>query len=243
MNILIINGTQRKGSTYHITHQIVSKLDPRLQPVITEFFLPKDMPHFCVGCYNCIYKGEERCPHANQVDPIRKAMSASDLIIVTSPVYVFDVSGQLKALFDHFGYQWMSHRPRSEMFKTIGLSVVTGAGAGMKPTSKTIQTNMKWWGMRKTFSFSEAVMASSYADISPERLKKIDEKTTVLARRLSLELMKTKLPAPSLKTQFLFKIMTLGKKGHPEWNALDTAYWKNKGFLDGEKPWKQSSLT
>ncbi len=237
MNILIINGTQRRGSTYHITHQILDKLDPSIAKTIAEFFLPKDMPHFCVGCYACIYKGEEKCPHALSVDPIRQAMNTADLIVITSPVYVFDVSGQLKALFDHFGYQWMSHRPKASMFKNLGLSVVTGAGAGMKPTSKTILTNLRWWGIERSFSFTHAVMASSYAEISPKILAKIDQKTTKLAKQLSKAILK-KQRQPALITQLLFKIMGLSKKGHPEWNELDHAYWKDQGFLDGKKPWR-----
>ncbi len=238
MNILIINGTQRKGSTYHIIHQILDKLDPKIDKTVTEFFLPKDMPHFCVGCYNCIYKGEEKCPHALSVDPIRQAMKAADLIVIGSPVYAFDVSGQLKALFDHFGYQWMSHRPEASMFRTLGLSVVTGAGAGMKPTSKTILTNLRWWGIKQSFSFTHAVMASSYGDISPKILKQIDRKTSTVARSLSKALL-SQSRQPKLITRLLFKIMGLSKKGHPEWNELDHAYWKESGFLDGKKPWRR----
>lgn len=240
MNIVILNGTQRRGSTYHITHQILDKLDPKIERNITEFFVPKDLPHFCLGCYNCIYKSELNCPHSSSVDPIRKAMRKADLIVIGSPVYVFDVSGQLKALFDHFGYQWMSHRPESSMFKTVGLSVVTGAGAGMKPTSKTILTNLRWWGIEKSFSFTQAVMASSYSEISPKILSQIDKKTTKLAKQISLRLLK-KDRQSSMITKLLFKIMGMSKKGHPEWNEADHAYWLERGYLDGTKPWQSNT--
>jgi multimeric flavodoxin WrbA len=120
MKTCLIHGTMRKGSTYHITKMILDKLDSDLNNEVTEFFLPKDMPNFCVGCYQCIFKGEQLCPHASSVNKIHQAMVDADLIIITSPVYVFDVSGQLKAMFDHFGYQWMSHRPNKTMFNKIG---------------------------------------------------------------------------------------------------------------------------
>jgi hypothetical protein len=27
------------------------------------------MPHFCTGCFNCIYNGERTCPHAASIGP------------------------------------------------------------------------------------------------------------------------------------------------------------------------------
>jgi multimeric flavodoxin WrbA len=233
--IVIINGTQRHGSTYHVIHQLIDKLDPQLDVKVTEFFLPKAMPHFCMGCYNCINRGEQYCPHRDDVEPLRLAMGEADLIIVGSPVYVFDVSGQLKAMFDHFGYQWMSHRPVVKMFSTIGLSVVTGAGAGMKATARTIMTNFRWWGIAKRYSLNQAVMAASYQEISPKILQQLDQQTTLLARKLSIQLKRK--PRPEVVTRILFKIMRMAKKGHPQWNRLDYDYWKDLGFLDGVKPW------
>ena len=237
MKTCVINGTMRKGSTYHITKMILDKLDADLNNEVTEFFLPKDMPSFCAGCYQCIFKGEHLCPHISSVEKIHQAMVEADLIIITSPVYVFDVSGQLKALFDHFGYQWMSHRPNQAMFKKIGLSVVTAAGAGMKSTSKTIQTNMTWWGMMRTYSFNQAVMAASFGEIPAKVMVKIDKKTTDLASKLSRSLRRKDGLQPSLKTKFLFNIMKMAKKGHPEWNALDHQFWQNSGYFLSSKPW------
>ena len=42
--------------------------------------------------------GEQTCTHAIFIHPIIKALELSDLIILTSPVYGMDVSGQLKTL-------------------------------------------------------------------------------------------------------------------------------------------------
>lgn len=46
MNIVIINGQNHKGSTYHIGR----KLAERVGGNITEFFLPRDFSDYCVGC-------------------------------------------------------------------------------------------------------------------------------------------------------------------------------------------------
>ena len=50
MKIVMIHGQNHKGSTYHIGRKIADKIGTE---EIVEFFLPKDLNHFCVGCYAC----------------------------------------------------------------------------------------------------------------------------------------------------------------------------------------------
>lgn len=68
MKITVINGTEVKGCTYHIKESFLDVL--RDGNEITEFYLPKDLPHFCCGCKNCFLKSEQLCPHAEYVLPI-----------------------------------------------------------------------------------------------------------------------------------------------------------------------------
>ncbi len=61
MRITVICATQResKSSTYNIAQRFVRNLsgtDP-----IKEFFLPKDMPNFSIGCWNC-FANYRKCP-------------------------------------------------------------------------------------------------------------------------------------------------------------------------------------
>ena len=49
MNIVAIYGTEHKGSTYNIVQLLLKKLMGEENELI-EFYLPKDMPHFCKGC-------------------------------------------------------------------------------------------------------------------------------------------------------------------------------------------------
>ena len=74
----------------------------------TEFFLPKAMPYFCNGCFNL---GEDKCPNAKYVEPIKEGMRETDGLRFSSPVYFMSESAQIKALLDHFGHIYMSHRP------------------------------------------------------------------------------------------------------------------------------------
>ena len=52
MKITVINGKNHKGTSYHMGRILAEKLTRK--EAITEFFLPKDLDHFCLGCYSCI---------------------------------------------------------------------------------------------------------------------------------------------------------------------------------------------
>ena len=68
MKVVMINGQNHKGSTWHIGRMLAEKLT--VPEDITEFFLPRDMPHFCLGCTQCFMKSETLCPHAAQLAPL-----------------------------------------------------------------------------------------------------------------------------------------------------------------------------
>ena len=236
MNITVIHGTYHKGSTAFCAEQIIQHLDDKIHPNVTEFLAPVACPSMCVGCFKCIIESEQNCPHYKQTAVLKQAILDADLVILTSPVYVFDVSGSMKNLLDHFGYQWLSHRPEQSMFNKLGLSVVTAAGAGLNPTTKTLKTNLRWWGMKKVFSFKQAVMSKSVQELSPKVIRKIDKQAKMLAKRISKAYLNPE-SKPELLTRFYFGIMRMGKKGHPEWNAIDHAYWVKQGYFN-RKPWE-----
>lgn len=48
MNIVLIHGQNHKGSSYHIGRSLAEQFS---ESEISEFFLPKDLEHFCLGCY------------------------------------------------------------------------------------------------------------------------------------------------------------------------------------------------
>ena len=46
MKIVVITGTEVKGVTYHLKEVFLEEF--RLNHQIREFYLPKDLPYFCV---------------------------------------------------------------------------------------------------------------------------------------------------------------------------------------------------
>ena len=98
MKIVIIHGQSHKGSTYNIANILAKKVSDD----ITEFYLPRDFKDFCLGCTNCFLKGEDKCPHHENIKPIIDALDSADLIILASPVYCYHASGAMKNFLDHF---------------------------------------------------------------------------------------------------------------------------------------------
>lgn len=235
MEITIIHGQAHKGSTYHVTERLREKLSDR-DTVVHEYFMLKesDTPSFCTGCFRCILEGEHFCPQAAKVKRIEESMLSSDIIIIDSPTYCFEMTGQLKTLFDHFGYLWMSHRPRKEMFSKIGIVVSTAAGAGTGRVTQSIAKQLSWWGIPKVYRMKVNVSATSWDEVSPKIMQQIEERTSAIEEKAKRQ---TGKKAINLKNMFIFTMIRKMQKGNT-WNMVDKDHWKNNLWLENARPWR-----
>ncbi|MEE1126085.1 MAG: NAD(P)H-dependent oxidoreductase [Acutalibacteraceae bacterium] len=230
MKIVIINGQNHKGSTYNIAKMLADKVGGDL----TEFFLPRDFGEFCVGCNACFSIAEEKCPHYEKLKPLTQAMLDADLIILASPVYCYHATGAMKVFLDHYGYQWMVHRPNEKMFSKQAVCVATAAGAGMKSTMKDMADSLFFWGVPKAYRLGFAVRAVSYNTVNEKIKAKIDKKTTALAKKINKRKDRVRV---GIKTKGFFFIMRMLHKDG--WNKVDVDYWNEKGWSDKKRPWKK----
>lgn len=231
MKVIIINGQNHKGSTYHIGRILAEKLT--VPDDITEIFLPKDMPHFCRGCTQCFMKSEILCPHYKIIHPLANQMDEADVLIFTSPVYVYHTTGSMKAFLDHFGYRWMVHRPNERMFQKQAVVIASAAGAGMKSTCKDIADSCFFWGIPKVYQFGIAVHATNWDQVPEKKYRKIERKTSRMAKAIKNKADHVK---PFIKTRGFFYIMRMVQKSG--WNPADTEYWRKKGWTKKKRPWK-----
>ena len=237
MNVAIVNGNARHGSTWHCKELFLEELKKLADVTVTEFTLPRDMPHFCAGCFNCFFKGEENCPHAKYMQPIVEALTAADIIVLTSPAYVFDVSGQMKAFLDHLGYMWLVHRPHPSMFQKIGVTISTTAGAGLSHTTGTMANSLRFWGARRVLSFKSAVAATSWDEVKEKKRVKIQRRMRALAENAAKSLRRIdNLPVHLIQRGMFFAVRSMMKKGG--WNEKDREYWKEQGWIKGKGPFK-----
>ena len=235
MKVTVINGNLRHGSTWHSADAVIKEIGKLEEVSVSEFFLPKAMPHFCCGCFSCITKGEASCPHAEAVKPILDSILEADLIVLTSPIYAMNVSAQMKALLDHLCFMWMSHRPNPLMFEKIGLTVSTTAGAGLGQSTKAMRDSLTFWGSKKVYSLKSPVSAMSWDAVKENRKRSIEKSSARLARRIVASYRKRARITNPLFRSFFFSLMR-GMMRKNDWNLTDRNHWEDNGWLNGAKP-------
>lgn len=229
MKITVINGTEIKGCTYHIKENFLEPL--RDNNEIVEFYLPKDLPHFCCGCKNCFLKSERLCPHTKYVTPIWEAMLDSDLLVFTSPVYALRTTAQMKSLLDHLCVHWMVHRPDDKMFGKKAVILTNAIGVFNSGAQKDIATSLMWLGITDIKKLGIGLLEGIIWDeLSDKRRNIIISKINKLAKRYK----KNYKPHKGIKVSFLFAIL---KKMHQKFTlqeevlSADNQYWVDKGWV------------
>ena len=233
MKITLIHGQNHKGSTYHIARMTAEKIvdDTGDTGDIDEFFLPRDSGECCLGCYTCLKKSREHCPHNGQIGAIFNSMLAADTIIIGSPTYVMEMSGQLKCFFDHLFTAWMSHRPEKAMFSKTAVVVSTAAGAGMNGVTKSMARQLFYLGVPKVYRFPVRAAATSWDEVKTK--DQIEAKAGKIARKIIAKNGKAK---PGIKLRLMFSIMRLMQKGN-DWAPLDKEHWEKQGWLSSARPY------
>ncbi|MBD5390566.1 flavodoxin family protein [bacterium] len=238
MKITVINGTEKHGITYKLKEIFLSHFREDFE--ITEYYLPKDCPSFCIGCTSCFMNGENTCKDFSYINKIEKSLLEADLIVMTSPSYVMHTTGAMKSFLDHMGYRWMPHRPAQKMFGKRAVIITQCLGAGAKQTAKDIKHSLSWWGISKIGTFSGSLMSDILWDkLSTKKQKQLTKKINKLAKRFSK--INYKRPAhTSLITKIKFKFCRfIQKKVYKKGvGGLDCSYWQNHGWLDKKRPWK-----
>lgn len=224
MKIVVVHGQQHKGNTYHITTMLLDQLNCTKKDIL-EFYV-NDLKH-CSGCFQCIMKGENTCPHRSQTENVIVALEEADVIIIDSPTYVLSVSGQLKTFFDHMGYRWISHRPHPSMKQKIGIAISTTAGTGAKKTTKMIASQMFWWSVGKIYQFPVTVAAMNWEQVSEKRKATAQKKAIKISKKIERKLGYVK---PGLKARIMFFIMKQMHKGM-DYSPLDKNHWQEQGWI------------
>jgi len=238
MKITVINGTAKKGVTYHLKEIFLDEFRGKAE--ITEFYLPKDGPGFCSGCTTCFREGEKLCKDAGCVQKIEKALLEADLLVFTSPAYVFHTTGAMKALLDHFGYRWMPHRPAREFFGKRAVIITQCLGAGAASTARDIKDSLAWWGMTYIRTCSFKLMSEIDWDKLPEKKRAgMTGKLVRLARKMaSVDYSRPARTGIVTRAKFyaVRMLQTDLGKANPEYT--DFKYWRDNGWIGSARPWK-----
>ena len=230
MKIVMIHRQNHKGSTWNIGNLLVQKIQGEKE--VKEYFLPRDLNHFCTGCFACL-EARERCPYWQEKEPIQQDMLEADLLIFTSPNYCMMPSAPMKAFLDLFFTNWMSHKPLPELFSKRAVVISTAAGAGAKNAVKLIGNNLTNWGIPEVHPYAAVVNAMNWEMVPPRKKAKIEKDMDKLARKLS----RSGRVSVGIKTRILFGFY--GGMQKAGWGAspAEKEYWEKNGWLSGRKPW------
>ncbi len=242
MKITVINGTEKHGVTYRLKEIFLARF--RSDAEITEYYLPKDCPAFCMGCTSCISKGIHTCKDAAFTQKIAASLLESDLIIMTSPSYVMHATGAMKAMLDHFAYLWMPHRPAPELFAKRAVIITQCLGAGARSSAKDIKHSLSWWGISEIRIFTGSLINNIFwENLTEKKRTKLTEKMKRLSKKLAaIDYQKPARTKTTTKVKFLIcrVIQKSLHKNNPEYP--DGVYWEKMGWLDKNRPWKHRGI-
>lgn len=237
MKITVIHGSPRKGNTYEITQKFIQEMQSHGEVTFREFFLPQDMPEFCRGCFSCILRDEKTCPHAQYIQPILEAMLESDALIFSTPVYVMSASGGMKAFLDHFGFLFLVHRPRPEMFHKKAFILSTTAGAGTKSAMKAISTSLRYWGINRVYCRGFTMHEIQWDKMPDNKRNRYEKTLRTDAAKFYHAVASKKDRIPYFHTRFMVWIAKQFQTRAAD-SSADKKYWKEQGWLSGKSPFQ-----
>ena len=98
--VLGISGSPRKGGNTEILIKEALGVFAQEKHQTDTFFLSQKKVGFCLACGKCAKKGV--CAVKDDFQSLYEKVAWADALIIGSPVYMRNVTGQLKALFDRF---------------------------------------------------------------------------------------------------------------------------------------------
>lgn len=98
--IVVLNGSpRRKGNTSELVRAFTEGAEASGNTV-TEFFLDAMGIHGCKGCFGGHSAQEHPCAQRDGMDEIYPAVRECDVVVLASPLYYWNMSGQIRTAVD-----------------------------------------------------------------------------------------------------------------------------------------------
>lgn len=219
--ILLLNGSPRKhGTTAIILEYISEQLEK--QGLKTNVIHVSDLKlQYCIGCCKCYETG--RCIYTDDIEHLSSEIEKADGIIIGTPTYASNISGQLKTVIDrgHFVIEQLLH-------KKYAMSVVTYENYGGKDASKILNRLLLYSGAVISDSL---IIKNTFSD-DPMKSRKIRDRINDGIQRFYIDLSKKKRHQyQHIKHFVIFRFGILPfvkKKGMAYSGVIDT--WKRIGL-------------
>jgi len=172
----------------------------------------------CLGCNACFYTGKCVQDNEDDMEVIKSKMLNSDIVIFASPVYLHNVSGDMKIFIDRISY-W-THLLR--LAGKIGVVVATSSGNGLELTTNYIHKVMIYLGIKVVGEFG---VVSCLEDENYET--QVDRCSNIL-----IEYINGKKVESDGALELIFKANVIAVKNQSEYDTSEYRYWKEHGLLN-----------
>ncbi|MHA2244340.1 MAG: flavodoxin family protein [Candidatus Hodarchaeales archaeon] len=123
--IVIVKGSPRKKGNSCILAEALAKGAKDNGADVEEFFLHEMNIQPCNACDVCIKKPEKGCVIDDDMQKIYTSIVSADSIVITSPIYWFNISAQTKLFIDRL-YGLVVSKKNSLKGKRIGIILTYG---------------------------------------------------------------------------------------------------------------------
>ena len=230
MKILAVMGSSKFGNTTELVKYFINGISEKIEIETEYFYLADAEIEFCVGCHNCIFLGEKKCPHYQKVRIVEEKMQHADAVILASPGYMFSVTGVMKNFLDHAAYN--CHRPKYFNKKMILIGNFT------KWQEKGVFIPMETWASGAGFQ----IIGKFWTDMMPfpltgEELSKKKNSIDKAADKISKKLIENKPKKIGFGDVAIFHSFRTLSQIAPEILSADYEYFKERNAFIKSTKW------
>lgn len=233
MKIVVLMGSPRKKDSFNICKEIEEQINLCGNTIDFDYvFLNDHNIKDCKGCSLCFQNSENDCPCGDDdLNSIKNRLFSADALIVASPVYAYQVTGQLKGFIDRMSY--LFHR--QEMVGKPALIVVTTDGGGSKQVYKYLKMTMSGWGLDSVGNlqitspmYFENRKPKGVFGYDQNYFEKNNKKLRVISAKLVERIKAGERRVPSFYDIFMFNCL----RSKTYTSKADYNYWEQKGWLN-----------
>lgn len=102
MKILVLNGSPRPGGNTRKMAEAFADGAASGGHAVNIVDVCKMKINGCLACEYCHTKGQGKCVQRDDMQQIYELMSDADMLVLASPIYYHNITGQLKCAIDRF---------------------------------------------------------------------------------------------------------------------------------------------
>ena len=136
-NVLIISTSLRGGSNSELLAKECAKGAEEAGNRVELLSLKGKKIHYCIGCLACLKTG--KCVQKDDAPEIMEKLRQADVLVFATPIYYYEMSGQMKTLLDRMNPLYSSDYAFREVY------MIATAADGEDSTFEKAYNGLQGW--------------------------------------------------------------------------------------------------